>query len=811
MTLPRPTRLAAAVRRRRESLLVLAILAVSVIPVAGVFTLSNIFFVRDLGIAFRSRFLFLRQSIWAGSFPLWDPYPANGQPAVNDALYQLFHLPSLPIRLLLPELVAYNVWIALPIPLCALGMYLFLRRHVSPRVSAFGAIAFAVSGPIVSTTNFPNLSWSVAAVPYVFWGLEQVLQHRNAKAATLLAAIVACQALAGEPVTLVATLAMASAYALTVDDVAPWRDTRRVLLVALGIAAGLLLAAIQYVPMVDAGRGSMRSTMEPSDFWAFHPLALFELLVPHFFGNYFESHLREMVWMVALNSGRDPFYYTMYVGVPILLLAAVAMLSGGPRTRFWTIAIVACAVAAVGPHTPLYPALQALVPPLRAFRFPVKYLSLASFGLATLAAMSLQRLLDADVPRRAVRVVLIVAGAGAAVVYAAIAWVLLAPLLPIHAFYRLAEWANVPAPLQGAEFLLFRARPLLSAFLVKLIAMTFLLAIAASVRRERRLALAVLAVAATVDLLASNSSVNPTLDASVINEPQWLRSVPRDMHERVHIGGRIEGYVNVYDDDAPKYASWDDARYTQQEQRHLVVAELVFFPSGARLRESLSYDLPLLWPLDYARAVGRFKFAPREDRLRYLERVGTRFVILPTPPVPGAVPLARLNGVEQLQLYDLYPGARRTYIVPEAGMGPDVKWQLEGLFQPRFDPSKSVLVSERPPPPAGTAGPGVPASAAFLEDGLNRVVIRAGLPADGYLVLLDTYNPDWAVDVDGAPAPLMRGNALFRAVHLTPGTHVVTFTYRPSQFYRGASISAVTALALALWCLLERRRPVRAP
>ena len=368
MALPRTTRLAAAVRRRRESLLVLVVLAISLIPVAGVFTLSKIFFVRDLGIAFRSRFLFLRDSIWSGSFPLWDPYPANGQPAVNDALYQLFHLPSLPIRLLLPEVVAYNLWIALPIPLCALGMYLFLRRHVSAPAAAFGAIAFAVSGPIVSTTNFPNLSWSVAAVPYVFWGLDRVFERRSARAATLLAAIVSCQALAGEPVTLVATLAIASAYAATVDG--RWSDTRAVLLVALGIAAGLLLAAIQYVPMVDAGRGSMRSTMEPSDFWAFHPLALFELLVPHFFGNYFTSHLREMVWMVALNSGRDPFYYTMYVGVPILLLAAVATLSGARRTRFWAIVIVACAVAAVGPHTPLYPALQALVPPLRDVPLP---------------------------------------------------------------------------------------------------------------------------------------------------------------------------------------------------------------------------------------------------------------------------------------------------------------------------------------------------------------------------------------------------------------------------------------------------------
>lgn len=784
-------------------------LATAVLPVAGVFTLSNIFFVRDLAIAFRSRFLFLRHTIFSGSFPLWDPYPANGQPAVNDALYQLFHLPSLAIRLLLPETVAYNAWIALPIPLCALGMYLLLRRLVSPPASAFGAIVYAVSGPIVSTTNFPNLSWSVAAVPYVLWALDRVFERRTASATALLAVFISFQALAGEPVTLAATLAIAAAYAVTVDG--RWRDWRGVSLVAVGALAGLLLSAIQYVPMVAAGRESMRSTMEPSDFWAFHPLALFELLVPHFFGDYFHSNLREMVWMVALNSDRDPFYYTMYVGVPVLLLAAVAMLSGRPRTRFWTIVIIGCAIAALGSHTPLYPALQALVPPLRTFRFPVKYLSLASVGLAILASLTLQWLLDGDVPRRAVRVVLIGAGAGALVTYVAIAWVLLAPNLPVHAFYRLAVWAKVPAPIQGAEFLLFRARPLLASLLLKLIAMTFLLAIAASSRRERRLALVVFSIVAAVDLLASNSSVNPTMNASILGEPEWLRSVPRDMHERVYVGGRLEGYVNVFDVDAPKYASFPDDRYTHMEERHLLVAQLLYHPSGARVRESLSYDLPLLWPLDFARAVGRFKYAPREDRLRYLSRVGVRFAILPTPPSPGARPLARLAGVEQLQLYDVNPGVRRTYIVPDALMGPDVKWQIEGLFQPRFNPSTGVLVSEPPPPASGTPGPGVAASATFIEDGLNRVVIRAGLPADGFLALLDTYNPDWSVDVDGAPAPLMRANAIFRAVHLVPGTHVVTFTYRPSKFYQGALISGITAAALALWCALGTRRARRAP
>jgi hypothetical protein len=514
--------------------------------------------------------------------------------------------------------------------------------------------------------------------------------------------------------------------------------------------------------------------------------------------------------MVALNSDRDPFFYTMYLGVPILLLAAVAMLSGRPRTRFWTIVIGACVIASLGPHTPLYPALQALVPPLRTFRFPVKYLSLASLGVATLASLAVQALLEGEVPRRAVRIVVIGAAAGALVTYVAIAWVLFAPQLPARAFFHLAEWARVPSPVQGAEFLLTRARPLWTSLLLKLIAGTFLLAIAASARRERRAALAVLAVAGVVDLLASNGGVNPTLQASALADPGWLRLVPRDMHERVYVGGRLEGYVDVFDVDAPKYAAYPDDRFTQMEQRHLVVTELLFSPSGAGVRESLSYDLPLLWSRDFAQALARFKGAPREDRLRYLVRVGTRFAVLPTPPFPGATPLTRLAGTDQLQLYDFNPGARRTYVVPDALSGPDLTWQIEGLFQSRFNPASGVLVSERPPPASGTPGVPVPASAEFIEDGLTRVVIRAGLPADGYLALLDTYTPDWKVDVDGAAAPLMRANALFRAVHLTRGSHVVTFTYHPRKLYLGAGITVLTALALAVWILVEARSVRRA-
>jgi hypothetical protein len=589
---------------------------------------------------------------------------------------------------------------------------------------------------------------------------------------------------------------------------------------------GTLLAAIQYVPLGLAARGSARSAIIDADFWTFHPLALLELVVPHFYGDYFQSNLRELAWMLALNSQRDPFYYTMYIGVPIALLAAIAMASGRTGTRFWTVVVVLCAVASLGAHTPIYPVLQAILPPLKSFRFPVKYLSLAAFGLAALAAIAFEWMLDGDVPPPSLRRVIVAALGIAGLTYIAVAWVLIAPALPIRGFHRLAIWAGVPSPVQGAEFLLFRARPLLTSLLLKLICATFLLWVAAAssrerasqadappqrwrnlrvvTGRERRLAQVVLSVFVVVDLLVSNGSVNPTTDPKVMQEPDWARQIPKGSHERVYIGGRLEGYVNTSDEDAPKYATTND-QDTIMEQRTLVVSEYVFQPSGFGLRESMSYDLPILWPIDFSRTHSLFMVSSRAARLRFLQRVGTRYVLLPTPPYPGATPLARMHATDQMALYDLGP-QQRVMIAPDALIGPSIEWQIQGMFLQRFHPSDGVLVSEPPPPPAGFPNAAAPASATFLEDGINRVVVRAALPADGYLALFDTYDPDWKVKVDESPAPLMRANGIFRAVHLARGTHTVSFEYHPSAFYRGAQVTAVTALVLIVACLWERRR-----
>jgi hypothetical protein len=135
------------------------------------------------------------------------------------------------------------------------------------------------------------------------------------------------------------------------------------------------------------------------------------------------------------------------------------------------------------------------------------------------------------------------------------------------------------------------------------------------------------------------------------------------------------------------------------------VAQLVFFPSGARMRESLSYDLPLC-----GRSISRARSgasSSRRARIGCATSNGSgRALSSADAAVPGrhAARAARRRG--QLQLYDFNPGARRTYSRARCADGEGRRVAARGMFQERFDPSKGVLVSEPPPQAAGTPGPG---------------------------------------------------------------------------------------------------------
>ena len=184
--------------------------------------------------------------------------------------------------------------------------------------------------------NTPNLSWSVAlhAVGAARVRSAAANAHPPGRFAAL-AVVFALQALCGEPVTWVSTgcrggrlrrrladrqgIFRLKAEAPAIREYA----VRRTVAVVAALAAGALLAAAQLVPTVMAGVRAQRSALATPDFWSLHPFALWETVAPHLFGNYYDAFLADLPWMGALNFGRDPFFYSLYVGPLVLLLAAV--------------------------------------------------------------------------------------------------------------------------------------------------------------------------------------------------------------------------------------------------------------------------------------------------------------------------------------------------------------------------------------------------------------------------------------------------------------------------------------------------------
>ena len=120
-----------------------------------------------------------------------------------------------------------------------------------------------------------------------------------------------------------------------------------------------------------------------------------------------------------------------------------------------------------------------------------------------------------------------------------------------------------------------------------------------------------------------------------------------------------------------------------------------------------------------------------------------------------------------------------------------------------------VLIENDPNTPVEPAGSQPAVAAARVDDlGPNAVRVQADAAEPSYVVLDDFYHRGWTARVDGQPARVFIANALFRAVAIDAGAHVVDWTFEPLSQLIGAVVSGVSLVAVIgsiAWGL--RRRP----
>jgi hypothetical protein len=172
---------------------------------------------------------------------------------------------------------------------------------------------------------------------------------------------------------------------------------------------------------------------------------------------------------------------------------------------------------------------------------------------------------------------------------------------------------------------------------------------------------------------------------------------------------------------------------------------------------------------------------------------------------------ARDDGLHLVYAHDLLVYERTNAL-------PRIRWAGSAMVVPDLVDRLTVLahgvanddtVVLNDDPPYGE-GDGLPADVKVTEDGPTGIEAQVDAQGEGFLVVADSLQSGWTVEVDGHRAELMDADHAGVAVRVPEGRHTVTLHYTPGGWRLGQLLSALTMLGLAgvvAWDVRRRRRP----
>jgi hypothetical protein len=740
------------------------------------------FFERDIHWVWLPRVESMVRAVAQGAWPLWDPHPAFGLPALADPSYQIAY-PATWLNLVLPPAASYAWYVLIHLGLAGVGAYALGRCWgLSHPAAALAGGAWVATGPVLSFVSLYHHFAGLAWMPWLLAALERTLTTPGLRPAALLATATACQILAGSGDLCLMTALLGLAV------VGHWLVRSRPKAQALRAAGGalllsgalaLLVAAVQWLPTAAVLSSGSRLALAPwaNLYWSLHPALLADMVAPKLaLSLRFSPEARALLF-----ESREPFLSSLYLGPAALLLAFLGGLLGGSRRLLLVAAAGFFLLCALGRHTVLYPLLLH-VPPFGMMRYPVKYAGPLALVVCLLAGMGLdtwRREWSLADRRRAMLAVALAVCLGAALVAA-------------------AAWLGSPDALGLVEV---GSRTQVAAGRVRLGAAVALSAAGLlALRTWRRSTPVALAMAALAigDLLAAGRSLNslapPTL---VSHRPAWSAGLENSTPPaRLYVEPAPSPTEAVI---APAPPGWSVEWWWT-----LGVQDLLAPPIASRWGIDSSYDgdftglAPRELP-DATQILGRARGSPAS--LRLLQAGGVDYVVAlaDRPWLEGPAREQASSFQRPISVFRV-PGTRpRAYVVDavRAASSP-----LGALLDPGFDLAAEAVIEGVAARPHDPAFRGTARVLARRADALS-LLVEASAPAQ--LVVLDGYAAGWHAAVDGRPAIVRRANGLFRAVEVPAGRHAVELWYRPAAAMAGAALSGLGLLALGAVALLGWR------
>jgi len=199
-------------------------------------------------LAYRS---YLTDALRQGVVPLWNPHVGAGSPFLALGHTQTLYPVAWLLALVTPT-TAMGATVALHTLIAAGGMLALLRvLGCRPQTAALGVVAFAFNEMFLSRHGHPQFIATAAWLPWMWWAIES-LPRRGASALAALAGSTALCVLAGHPAVYVYGVMGLAVVTLL-------RHRPQALQVALGVGLGVMLAAPQWVPLLELATESARA------------------------------------------------------------------------------------------------------------------------------------------------------------------------------------------------------------------------------------------------------------------------------------------------------------------------------------------------------------------------------------------------------------------------------------------------------------------------------------------------------------------------------------------------------------------------
>lgn len=163
-----------------------------------------------------------------------------------------------------------------------------------------------------------------------------------------------------------------------------------------------------------------------------------------------------------------------------------------------------------------------------------------------------------------------------------------------------------------------------------------------------------------------------------------------------------------------------------------------------------------------------------------------------------------------VRIYENQRALPRAYVVHKVHICQSSTEALNTISGKDFDYQKTVTIEGVTPSQLVNTSANFSAEpAAITKDSPDNLSIEVDNQSAGILILTDVFYPGWKALVDGKEVPIYRANYLFRGVLLPAGKHTIEFSYFPSSFIIGLTLSIIaSALMLAITFYELFRKPV---